>query len=92
MVEYGLLLAVLALALVGILRAFRNTVGGVTNRTAVTVSAQAGGGYGVAGPPQAAPSSVGGSAPSPDPDSASAEPDSVAMGGTTAAATKWFIR
>lgn len=50
LVEYGLLLAVLALALAGVLALYRNTVGDVTRRTATTVSRQAGRGYGSSGP------------------------------------------
>jgi Flp pilus assembly pilin Flp len=87
-VEYALLLAVLAFGLMGVLAIFRNAVGGLTNRTAVSVSTEAGGGYGTG-------RSVGGGSiggivshgPSPsDPDSSSVEPDSSsATGGSTAA-------
>ncbi len=92
-VEYGLLLAVLALALFGVLKVFRNTVGGITNRTAVTVSAQAAGAYGVAGPPAGVPTggSVGYVPAGPDADSSSTDSDSSAAGGGTAAATKWTL-
>ena len=46
LVEYALLIAVVALGLVGVLRFFRNTTGGLTNRVSVSVSTQTGGGYG----------------------------------------------
>ncbi len=90
-VEYGLLIAVLAVALVGILRVFRNTVGGITNRTAVTVSVQAAGAYGLAGLPDGGPSGsyVGYRPVSSDADSSSAEPDSSAAGGSAVATTEW---
>src|SRR5918995_266754 len=78
LVEYGLLIAVIALGLVGVLALFRNSVGGITNRTADKVSMQAGSGYGIVGTGSTA--SSGGSAalgPGPsDPDSAAAVPDS----------------
>jgi Flp pilus assembly pilin Flp len=87
-VEYSLVIAVLAVGLLGVLAIFRNAVGGVTNRTAVSVSTQVSGGYGTG-------RSVGGGViggivahqPAPaDPDSSSAEPDSSsAAGGSTAA-------
>jgi Flp pilus assembly pilin Flp len=86
-VEYALLMAVLALGLVGVLAIFRNAVGGLTNRAAVGVSTHAAGGYGKG-------TTVGGGLsggmvahrPAPaDPDSTSAEPDSSSAGGTTAA-------
>jgi Flp pilus assembly pilin Flp len=87
-VEYALLLAVLAIGLMGVLAIFRNAVGGITNRTAISVSTHAAGGYGTS-------RSVGGGViggivahgpPATDPDSSSAEPDSSsAAGGSTAA-------
>jgi Flp pilus assembly pilin Flp len=86
--EYALLIAVLALCLVGVLGVFRNAVGGLTNRTAVSVSTRAGGGYGKGG--SAGRGSSGGTVvhrpAAADPDSASAEPDgSSDTGGPTAA-------
>ena len=86
-VEYALLIAVLAIGLVAVLTMFRNAVGDLTNRTAVSVETQTAGGYGRA---------TGGGGPSggavvhrpaaAQPDSSSAEPDSSsATGGTTAA-------
>ena len=89
-VEYGILIAVVAVCLVGVLRVFRNAVGGLTNRTAVSVSTQTARGYGAGGGVGGAPG--GGYAAyepaSPDPaDSSSAQPDSSsATGGATAAA------
>jgi hypothetical protein len=83
-----LLIAVLAIGLVGVLAIFRNAVGGLTNRTAISVSTHAAGGYGkgtaVGGAPSWGTIAHG---PSPaDPDSSAAEPDSSsATGGTTAA-------
>jgi Flp pilus assembly pilin Flp len=85
-VEYALLIAVLAIGLLGVLAIFRNAVGGVTNRTTVSVSTQAAGGYG---------SSWAGGGPSggviihrpptSDPDSSSTEPDSSSSTGSSAA-------
>lgn len=75
LVEYALLVAVVALGLVGVLRLFRNSTGGVTNRVAVSVSTA--GGYGTRGPagaPSAGPVAHGPATG--DPDSSSAEPDS----------------
>lgn len=81
LVEYGLLIAVVALGLVGVLGLFRNTVGGLANRTAVRVATQAGGGYGLG--PGEIPAAH--RPATPDPDSASAEPDSSsAVGGAVA--------
>jgi Flp pilus assembly pilin Flp len=88
-VEYALLTGVLALGLVGVLALFRNAVGGLTKRTAVSVSTRAGGGYGKAG-------SVGGGSSggtvvhwpaAADPDSASAEPDSSSATGSPTVAS-----
>ena len=88
-VEYALLIAVLALGLVGVLALFRNAVGGLTNRTTLSVSTRAGGGYGKAAGVGAG--SGGGTVVhwpgAADPDSASVEPDSSsASGGPTVAA------
>jgi Flp pilus assembly pilin Flp len=83
-VEYALLIAVLALGLVGVLALFRNAVGGLTNRTAVSVSTRAGGaGYGSKAGGVGGGSSGGTVAHMPaaaNPDSASAEPDSSSAG------------
>ena len=48
-VEYGLLIAVVALGLFAVLVAFRDAVGNVTNQTSVTISRQSSGGYGRSG-------------------------------------------
>lgn len=81
LVEYGLLIAAVALGLVGVLTLLRDSVGGLTNRTAISVS-QAAGGYGtggtVGGPPSGRPAA---------PDSSSAEPDSSAAAGRATAAS-----
>lgn len=45
LIEYALLVAVLALGLAGMLTVFRNSVGTVTQKTAVTVAKQSGRGY-----------------------------------------------
>jgi Flp pilus assembly pilin Flp len=86
LVEYALLIAVVALGLVGVLRFFSNTAGGLTNRVAVSVSAGTAGGYGSRGSgvaPSASP--AGSSSPTADPDGASAERGSSgAAGGATA--------
>jgi Flp pilus assembly pilin Flp len=93
-VEYALLIAVIAIGLVGVLTIFRNAVGDLTNRTAESVSTQTAGGYGRAtgggGPSGGAvvhrPAAAQPDSPSAEPDSPSAEPDSSsATGGTTAA-------
>jgi Flp pilus assembly pilin Flp len=93
-VEYALLIGVLAIGLVGILGIFRNTVGGLTNHAAVSVSTQAGGSYG-SGTAVGAGSGGGTVAHQPapaSPDSSSAEPDSSsAAGGTTAAAMGFAV-
>jgi Flp pilus assembly pilin Flp len=94
LVEYGLLLAVVALGLVGVLRLFRNSVGGLTNRAAVSVSTQTGGSYGMGGGGGGAPSGEDAAhrPPTPDPDSSSTEEDSPAeAGGTTAASFRLAI-
>lgn len=85
-VEYALLLAILAIGLMGVLELFRNSVGGVANRTAVSVSARASGGYGV----RVSGGSSGGTIaqmplPEEEPDSTSVEPDSSSTAGGTAA-------
>jgi Flp pilus assembly pilin Flp len=88
-VEYALLIAVLALGLIGVLSLFRNTIGSAVDRTAVTVSTQTAGGYGVKG-------TIGGGhgggaiAHEPTtgaPDSPSPDPDSLAASGGTAVAS-----
>jgi len=89
-IEYALLIAVLAIGLMGILALFRNAVGGLTNRTTVGVSAQAAGGYGMrmAGGGGSSGGTVGLRPAPAEPDSSSAEPDSSsATGGTTAASS-----
>jgi Flp pilus assembly pilin Flp len=58
--EYALIIAAVALGLVAVLAAFRNSVGDLTNRTAVTISHQSGSGYGSGG---GAGRSPGGSSP-----------------------------
>ncbi len=87
LVEYALLIAVIALGLVGVLTFFRNTAGGLTNQVATSVSTKTAGGYGVGGSGGAPSGSPAGPGPgTTDPDSASAEPDSSsATGGATAA-------
>lgn len=49
LVEYGLIIAVVALGLIAVLSHFRNAVGNLTNRTAVSVSRQSSQGYGSGG-------------------------------------------
>lgn len=87
LVEYALLIAVIALGLVGVLRLFRNSTGGVTNRVAGSIATQTAASYGsrgTAGAPSAGP--VAHRPGTSDPDSSSAEPDSSsATGGATAA-------
>jgi Flp pilus assembly pilin Flp len=47
--EYALIIALVALGLVGALAVFRNSVGNVANNSAVTISQKTGGGYGTGG-------------------------------------------
>jgi Flp pilus assembly pilin Flp len=47
--EYALIIAALALGLVGAAAALRNSIGDATNNTAVTISGKSGGGYGRSG-------------------------------------------
>ena len=88
LVEYSLIVAVVAICLIGILKLYREAVGGLTNKTAVTISAQAGSGYGSSAGMGGPPVRAGHSAQEPDP----ADPDSSATqespshGGTQATA------
>jgi Flp pilus assembly pilin Flp len=80
--EYGLIIAVVALGLIASLAVFRNAVGNLTNRTAVTISRQSSQGYGSGGGigvgiPPAGVTPV---------DAAPAEPDSTAGDSTAVAA------
>jgi Flp pilus assembly pilin Flp len=85
-VEYGLLIAVIALALVGVLSLFRNSVGELTNRTAVSVSEQTGSGYATGGTGGGGSSGNHARPATPEPDSSAAEPESPPeTGGATAA-------
>jgi Flp pilus assembly pilin Flp len=49
LIEYGLIIAVVAMGLFAVLVGFRDAVGNVTHRTSVTISHQSGGGYGRGG-------------------------------------------
>ena len=80
--EYGLIVAVLAMGLLALLGWFRNSLGGVTERTAVTISEQSNSGYGAPGGAGFTP--VGPALP-PAP---SSEPDSVASDSVAAAASR----
>ena len=72
--EYGLIIAVVALGLIAVLAGFRNTVGNVTNRTAVTISDRAGHGYGSGGGRAVPPAGVASVPETPmDPDSSGGE-------------------
>ncbi len=87
LVEYALLIALVALGLVGVLRLFRNAAGGLTNQVAVDVSTKTVGGYGGGGGTGGGPSGspVAYRPASPDPEDPSTEPDSsAATGGATA--------
>jgi Flp pilus assembly pilin Flp len=87
-VEYALLIAFLALGLIGVLSLFRNTIGSALDRTAVTVSKTAGG-YGVRGTIGGG-SGGGAIAHGPttgDPDNPTPDPDSSAASGGTAVAS-----
>lgn len=92
-VEYALLIAVIALGLLGILALFRNAVGDATDQAAMSVSKRAGGGYGVT--VAASGARGGGIAHGPKagpPDSASTNPDSSAASGGTAVATSYPVK
>jgi Flp pilus assembly pilin Flp len=93
LIEYSLLLAVVALALVGVLKVFRNTVGSLTNRTAVTVSQQTARGYGSGGTVSWTPSGTPAAQnpATPEPDRASAQPDSSSGAVRAAAAFRLAI-
>ena len=80
LVEYGMLIALVALALIGVLTAFRNMVGGATNRTAVAISTPAG--YGGASGPSGIPVSL-----SPARDGAPSSPDSASPGAPDSSGT-----
>ena len=84
-VEYALLIAILALGMIGMLELFRNAVGGVTNRTAVSVSRRASGGYGVRPSGVVYRPSLPAPAEPPEADSSFVEPDSSSTTGGTAA-------
>jgi Flp pilus assembly pilin Flp len=49
LVEYGLIIAVVALGLFAVLVGFRDAVGNLTNQTSVTITKHSGGGYGRGG-------------------------------------------
>jgi Flp pilus assembly pilin Flp len=84
LVEYALMLALVAMGLIGVVLAFRNALGGALNTTSGAISVQAGSGY---GGPQASPSPpIGPSSPvtpEPTPDSSAAGKDSSGAGGVT---------
>jgi Flp pilus assembly pilin Flp len=82
LVEYGMLIALVALALIGVLTAFRNMVGGATNRTAVAISTQSAGGYGGASGPSGIPVSL-----SPAKEEAPTSPDSSSPGAPDSSGT-----
>lgn len=92
LVEYALIIAVVALGLVAVLRIFRNSVGTLTNRTAVTISKQSAGGYGGGGGAMAPPSETTiGYEPAPSgSDSSASEPDSSSAGGHTTGAFRFW--
>ena len=56
-IEYTLLMGILALGLTATLMVYRNAVGKLTDRTTVTVSKQAGRGYSGTGSPRKTPTS-----------------------------------
>jgi Flp pilus assembly pilin Flp len=87
LLEYALLIAVVALGLIAVLRVFRNSAGGLTNQVAVGVSTRTAKGYGGGGTGGAPIARPAGHRPAtPDPDSSSAGPDSSSTpgGGATA--------
>ena len=84
--EYALIIAAVAVGLFAVLGGFRDKIGGVTKRTAVTISQRSGGGYGSPGrpmpPPPAAPTTP---VVPEEPDSASADDPPVAAASRAAA-------
>lgn len=86
-VEYSLLIAVVAVGLIGTLQLYRSVVGDLTTRTAVSISAQAGSGYGapasVRGVPMRGRPTASGQEP--------ADPDSSSTGITEATAATFLI-
>ncbi len=82
--EYGLIIAVLAVGLVAALEVFRNKVGGVTEQTAITISHQAGRGYGSPGAVPPLPWQPSPERPS-APDSAASDSAGAGAGGPTTA-------
>jgi Flp pilus assembly pilin Flp len=79
LMEYGLLIGLLALGLTGVLHLYRGAVGDVTNRTAVTIQEQSARGYGHQSAVGGGGSSGGGGPASPEPPEP--PPDSVSAGG-----------
>lgn len=79
--EYALIIAAVALGLLAALGGFRNQVGDLTNRTAVTISKQSSKGYGSGG--GARPAGV---TPSPE---APTEPDSSGADPSAPTAASW---
>jgi Flp pilus assembly pilin Flp len=90
LVEYGLIIAVVALGLFAVLVGFRDAVGNLTNQTSVTISKQSGGGYGSGGGGGGVRRGGGGK-PSPDspPEPEDGDSSSSSVGsGTTAAGAR----
>ena len=61
--EYALIVALVAICLVGIIQLARNAIGETMNRAAADVSRQSGGSYGATGPSAGIPALGNGSAP-----------------------------
>ena len=85
LVEYGLILGILALGVIGVMHVFRRAVGDMTNRTAVTISKQSATGY-AAGSALGGASSGAGSPVSPEPP---APPPDSAIRGRGASLCRW---
>lgn len=78
-VEYSILIALVAVGLMGVLTLYGQAVGDLTSKTGVSISRQAGTGYAGAGGAGRAPIGMRptvGDPGTPDPDSTSADPDS----------------
>lgn len=84
--EYGLILAILALGVIGVMHVFRRAVGDMTNRTAVIISKQSATGYAsgssLGGGGSGAGSPVSPEPPVPPPDSLSAGGEPPCAGGS----------
>jgi Flp pilus assembly pilin Flp len=89
LVEYGLIIALVALGLFAVLVGFRDAVGNVTNQTSVTITQKSGGGYGRGGGGGVRHGGGGKSSPDSPPQPEDGDSSSATVGsGTTAAGAR----